>query len=899
MIRRNRRTFGPHVLLRALLLAPIAWLAGGAGAMEVAYRLYGLDLGLGRNGQPLGSLVSPSEVWAQIELVSPLTLWVRLYSARHGNETAAKLAKAKGLKVAMTIFLTADSAANEAEFQAGVELAKQGYVDVLIVGSECLLRHDVTETQLLDFMARAKAAVPQIPVTTSEVYNVLLTYPNVIAACDELWPNIFPYWETYDVRAAIAALDQAYRKVVAAAGGRKVVIGESGWRSFGSPNGAAVPSVENAAFYFVSFVSWARANSVPYFYFAAFDEPAKGDDDGWGLHTADGDLKLGFKAVFDGVTVPDYWSGTQPAGGPGTAGICFTGLPPYGTVDGFVSGQVMHVAPANCKVVIIIHVPGAGYWSKPTFDAPATAVQPDGSWRCDIVTGGYDECADQIIAYLVPADYDPPLASGEASPPAPLEANALAKALTTRSQGNQAPTVSAGADAAVVLPAAAQLNGTASDDGLPGGNMPVLWSQVNGPGTATFANSAALSTTVSFSQAGYYLLRLTATDGQLFASATVSVRAYNASDYNQSPVVTAGPAASPSPAPSGQPAAFTVTANDPDGDTLSYTWNFGDNTTGTGASPGHTYSIVGTYEVALVITDGRGGSETRTLQLEVSQGAVAFTSQPAAVPNPATAGTAVQFSAAAQADSPISWIWDFGDGTVDASNKSALSHVYSSAGAYTVTVMAATASGRISTTLTVTVVSPPGPDGGGDSDGDGFPDEMETALHTSPNDPQSTPFDGTPAGAAVPLTIKKMSIGLDLTPGGTGFDYITLSGALPVPAGILLPGQQVVVSVGGVVRSFTYDSKGRTLTGQGSLKLRPRTRHMITTGRLARFQGFFFARGFAGSLSDEGLVNADVTNLQVTVPVIILFGKTMFRLDQPLRYMAHADEWGFATKPRR
>ena len=90
---------------------------------------------------------------------------------------------------------------------------------------------------------------------------------------------------------------------------------------------------------------------------------------------------------------------------------------------------------------------------------------------------------------------------------------------------NQAPQVNAGPDVAVTFPAAASLNGSATDDGLP--NPPaavaVIWSQVSGPGTATFADATRVGTTATFSVAGTYLLRLSAGDGQLGASDDVQV----------------------------------------------------------------------------------------------------------------------------------------------------------------------------------------------------------------------------------------------------------------------------------------------------------------------------------------------------------------------------------------
>ena len=97
-----------------------------------------------------------------------------------------------------------------------------------------------------------------------------------------------------------------------------------------------------------------------------------------------------------------------------------------------------------------------------------------------------------------------------------------------------------GPDGSVVRPAFASLAGSVSDDGLPQGN-PVTsqWTQVSGPGTASFTNAANPATTVGFSAAGTYVLRLTASDGDLTASDEATI---NVTDpVNTTPVAAAGP----------------------------------------------------------------------------------------------------------------------------------------------------------------------------------------------------------------------------------------------------------------------------------------------------------------------------------------------------------------------
>jgi hypothetical protein len=77
---------------------------------------------------------------------------------------------------------------------------------------------------------------------------------------------------------------------------------------------------------------------------------------------------------------------------------------------------------------------------------------------------------------------------------------------------NQPPSVSAGSDQTVTLPASANLSGTVSDDGKPK-PLTTVWSKLSGPGTVTFGNASVVAITASFSVAGSYTLRLIANDG--------------------------------------------------------------------------------------------------------------------------------------------------------------------------------------------------------------------------------------------------------------------------------------------------------------------------------------------------------------------------------------------------
>jgi hypothetical protein len=111
-------------------------------------------------------------------------------------------------------------------------------------------------------------------------------------------------------------------------------------------------------------------------------------------------------------------------GGAGHAIVEFTSVPPLNSFDD-LRGRILHVLPSAYKVAGYILVNGS-YYTKPTWSSPLTSIAADGNWVMDITTGGIDETATRICAFLVPNGYNPPLAGGTTSLPQELYQNAVA-----------------------------------------------------------------------------------------------------------------------------------------------------------------------------------------------------------------------------------------------------------------------------------------------------------------------------------------------------------------------------------------------------------------------------------------------------------------------------------------
>ncbi len=137
----------------------------------------------------------------------------------------------------------------------------------------------------------------------------------------------------------------------------------------------------------------------------------------------------------------------------------------------------------------------------------------------------------------------------------------------------------------------------------------------------------------------------------------------------------------------------------------SYAWTFGDGSTGTGVAPSHTYTAGLSYIVTLTVTTTRGAQASVSQTVPVTQTTgptAAFVFSPA-VP---AVGQTVQFNAdqskAAVGHSISQFNWNFGDGT--SGNGLTTSHVYSVAGAYSVTLSVLDDTGQKATTnVTVTI----------------------------------------------------------------------------------------------------------------------------------------------------------------------------------------------------
>lgn len=292
----------------------------------------------------------------------------------------------------------------------------------------------------------------------------------------------------------------------------------------------------------------------------------------------------------------------------------------------------------------------------------------------------------------------------------------------------------------------------------------------------------------TYTAPGTYPVTLTATSGARTAEATATVEV--TAPVTPPPPENAPPSvaltASRTTGRAPLAVSFTAAATDPDGDPLTYSFNFGDGTTrGAGeAVQAHRYAEPGRYAATVTVADGRGGVAEAEVTVSVldPEPEVPPTEPPPAPPTPpapdnepptvqleatTAAGTApltVSFSAEAEDPDgdPLAYAWDFGNGET-AQGNSSRTLTYTEPGEYTAAVTVGDGRAEATAEVGVTVAAPTDP-------------EPENAAPT-------VTASADPAFGAVPLDITLSAEAAD--PDGDALAYLwdfgdgTISGENP------------------------------------------------------------------------------------------------------------------------
>lgn len=147
----------------------------------------------------------------------------------------------------------------------------------------------------------------------------------------------------------------------------------------------------------------------------------------------------------------------------------------------------------------------------------------------------------------------------------------------------------------------------------------------------------------------------------------------------------------------GTPTAFAASVTSGAG--VSFTWNFGDGATATGANVAHTYAHAGSY-IAMVTATNASDSRTAWTMVQVPD--VAISGLTASNNGPTNRGNPTTLTAAVAAGTGVGYTWNFGDGTSAAGVTA--SHTYAGSGSYIATVTATNSAGSVTASTVVQVL---------------------------------------------------------------------------------------------------------------------------------------------------------------------------------------------------
>jgi exo-beta-1,3-glucanase (GH17 family)/cellulose synthase/poly-beta-1,6-N-acetylglucosamine synthase-like glycosyltransferase len=248
-----------------------------------------------------------AQVREDLDLMAGLTSQIRTYSTLGANYGIPTMADKMGLRVMAGAWVDKDPKRNRQEIDNLVEMAKNnGSVSRVTIGNEAIFKNLVTVDQLIAYIREVKARLPDVPVGTSEPFDIWLKNPRLMDEVDFIGVHILPFWNGIPVDDAVDWTLGNYDEVVRVAHARgldkRVILNEVGWPSQGLQRHGAIASPVNQGIYLRNFVREAKKRHIEYFIIEGFDQPWKAEFEGgvgayWGIWDGNRHLKPALQGI--------------------------------------------------------------------------------------------------------------------------------------------------------------------------------------------------------------------------------------------------------------------------------------------------------------------------------------------------------------------------------------------------------------------------------------------------------------------------------------------------------------------------------------------------------------------------------------------------------------------------
>lgn len=146
------------------------------------------------------------------------------------------------------------------------------------VSSEAIYREEITVDQAIALRNIVKADLDtkgwtSIPVTVADIIDTSIEFPQLITLDSSVVTfNQFPFWEeTVNITTSAQYMSDRVQLVVNQAGGRQVIVTETGWADAGSNPSANLANPASMAQWMNDFTCLADAKGWWYYWFDAYD----------------------------------------------------------------------------------------------------------------------------------------------------------------------------------------------------------------------------------------------------------------------------------------------------------------------------------------------------------------------------------------------------------------------------------------------------------------------------------------------------------------------------------------------------------------------------------------------------------------------------------------------------